>query len=603
MKAKTDKGTFTYAPKSSGAGVIEDAAFKVVGRACASQCVWTTFNANGLELQTFLPRADADPAKIASLGSFISVDSRPVSANRGTLKQVASKFRDAIRKSHPNLKGVQDPFLSLNIVCLPGSYDPNIEPAKDDVLFDDSEMVIKAVEKFLVSFYSVLEGPDEFLLDGNDLLDRVDKELASLSHRRNTTTRSLTSPNFARTTQIDDTRVVENIELTFPEQHLASPGWRTNMYECDDEDVELTVNKQIDPLSEEQQDAAEILRNVSLSNPWTIARMVAQRKANVGTVGTMSEMRPRTRRQGGLASSTLPQNEITESYLPNIGLIEGSNLVHAAELTSLQSYPRQLPTPFSSSSPVCGDPPDAIPETTKRQRRQRAQGNTKAPYVSPIQPNHERNWFQFGPSPYSQRSRLVKENRSRDIRDFRVVDLKAGKVQMAEHGETDYHTRRETSAPFGALNFRPGDHRFLKATDVTLCTQVESENVHNTVAQEDGNMAPRRSHKSGLHRTESSLLPLERIPEDAKIQDVLITLRLNPTDIPSYMSMLSEDSNHPKWLTMPDSPSSGFLPLPKEEELKHWCNRLRTWLHPVLNAENEFKDFQEQIDEAFTKLD
>jgi len=546
LKAKTDKGAFTYAPKSNGADVIEDAVCKVISRACASQCVRTTFDANGLELQAFLPRADADPVKISSFGSFISVDSRPVSANRGTLKQIASKFRDAIRKSHPNLDGVKDPFLLLNIVCPPGSYDPNVEPAKDDVLFDDSKMVINAAEKLLTSFYSVLERPDELSFDANEPRDTIDDEPASLS----------------------------------PPPH-----------ECDDENVESTVDELTEPSSEDHQEAAEILRNVNLSNPWTIASMAARRNANAGTVSNTN-----TRRQGRLASPTLlPQDEITEKYLPNIRSIKESNLVHATELTPLQSYPRQLPTPFSSSSPAC-----ATSETTKKQRRQRAQGKTRIPYVSPVQANLERNWFQFAPSPYSQRPRVVTESRSRDIRDFAVPpNPKASNAQLVVRLETDNRTRRETSAPFATLNSRPRDHRFLEATD----TQVEPENVDKAIPQENGNMARRRSHKDGLHRTESSLLPLERIPEDAKLQDILITLRLNQADISSYMSMLSNNPNHPKWLTLPDSPSTGFLPLPEEEELKHWCNRLRTYLHPVLNPENEFEDFQQQIDEAFTRLD
>jgi hypothetical protein len=163
--------------------------------------------------------------------------------------------------------------------------------------------------------------------------------------------------------------------------------------------------------------------------------------------------------------------------------------------------------------------------------------------------------------------------------------------------------RRETSAPFCAFNSRPGDQQILKAADVNLCTQVVPENVHNVGRQGNGNVASQRSRKNGLHRTECSLLPLERVPEDVKTQDIFITLRLNLADIPSYMSMLSKDSNHLEWLTLPDNLSSGFLPRPKQKELKHWCNRLRTYLHPVLNTENEFEDFQEQIDEAFTRLD
>lgn len=44
--------------------------------------------------------------------------------------------------------GVSNPFLCLNLDCSPGSYDINIEPAKDDVLFVDEDIVIDAFHRF-----------------------------------------------------------------------------------------------------------------------------------------------------------------------------------------------------------------------------------------------------------------------------------------------------------------------------------------------------------------------------------------------------------------------------------------------------------------------
>lgn len=46
----------------------------------------------------------------------------------------------------PNREKVIDPFLYMNILCPRGSYDANVEPAKDDVLFSDAKFVLELVE-------------------------------------------------------------------------------------------------------------------------------------------------------------------------------------------------------------------------------------------------------------------------------------------------------------------------------------------------------------------------------------------------------------------------------------------------------------------------
>ena len=48
--------------------------------------------------------------------------------------------------SEPSGEKVVDPFLYLNLICPQGSYDANIEPAKDDVLFTDAHLVLQLVE-------------------------------------------------------------------------------------------------------------------------------------------------------------------------------------------------------------------------------------------------------------------------------------------------------------------------------------------------------------------------------------------------------------------------------------------------------------------------
>ena len=50
-----------------------------------------------------------------------------------------------------------DPFLYLNISCPSGSYDANVEPAKDDVLFTNSELLLGIIENFFQNIYGEVQ--------------------------------------------------------------------------------------------------------------------------------------------------------------------------------------------------------------------------------------------------------------------------------------------------------------------------------------------------------------------------------------------------------------------------------------------------------------
>lgn len=82
-----------------------------------------------------------------------------MSCTRGTLKHIISSYKSHLRSaisSEENAK-IVDPFLCLNIVCPPGSYDANVEPAKDDVLFANSELLLEIVERWFHSIYGKVQ--------------------------------------------------------------------------------------------------------------------------------------------------------------------------------------------------------------------------------------------------------------------------------------------------------------------------------------------------------------------------------------------------------------------------------------------------------------
>lgn len=164
-----------YAPSKS----VPEAVQKAVGKDVAAACEWistTTTSSSSfypqqdaegetehpITLEAFLPKPTALPAIIAKkpqCTNFVFVDSRAVSCARGTLKQVLGLYKSYL-KAALAAPGVADPFIYLNIRCPPGSYDPNIEPAKDDVMFHDAGAVLAAVEGMLKAFYGELKSDD-----------------------------------------------------------------------------------------------------------------------------------------------------------------------------------------------------------------------------------------------------------------------------------------------------------------------------------------------------------------------------------------------------------------------------------------------------------
>ncbi|KAK7540932.1 histidine kinase-like ATPase [Phyllosticta citribraziliensis] len=141
-KASAARGDWVYAP-SPGKTSMQDACLKVFGVGCSNQCILVVSEDEGFVVEGLVPKTDSDATKIVGIGQFVSVDSRPVATSKGTLKKVAELFKERLKSSGKAFEGLRDPFLRLDIKCPPEAYDPNVEPAKDDVLFVDSGLVLR----------------------------------------------------------------------------------------------------------------------------------------------------------------------------------------------------------------------------------------------------------------------------------------------------------------------------------------------------------------------------------------------------------------------------------------------------------------------------
>ena len=197
FKVLGGKQWWSYVP-SSGA-FLKDAVVQVMGRELAAQCMIRTSSfpvpdfeprntqSYGLSpagpskfvFEAYLPTSTADIRKICK-GPFISVDSRPLSFTQGTAKKLKAAFEKHFKgslTSEASSKISGSPFIRLNVRCPLGSYDPNVEPSKYDVLFHDEELVLREFEQFLFSIYSAnrndagFSREDILMEEGGDVCD------------------------------------------------------------------------------------------------------------------------------------------------------------------------------------------------------------------------------------------------------------------------------------------------------------------------------------------------------------------------------------------------------------------------------------------------
>ncbi|KAI5199362.1 hypothetical protein AUEXF2481DRAFT_29111 [Aureobasidium subglaciale EXF-2481] len=569
IKAKSDKDNWTYAPKV-GSG-IEDTALKVVGKPCAAQCVWAEMEHEGFTVQAFLPRPDAHASKISGLGQYVSVNDRPLTSSRGISRQLVRIYKESLKGSS-SLHDAKDPFLYLSLSCPPGSYDVNIEPAKDDVLFGDVDKVTEAVRRLMLISY-----PEK---------DDVVEPTIALKP--------------AQVYRVPETE-------TRPKRAEA----KDNMYDLDEDDLTLFMDSveqpRLDAVEEEERPGT--LRSAAMSNPWVTAKMNAY--SNKKTAPNVQLLTPAKPASSATLESSSPAFEIhhSQQYAPGLPTPRPSSpvsmLTEEVEPSGHHRMigPPDLPPPIphmssQSKSPIRnsfeasgsssaphrmtlppdqapeGTPLDSIPEVALRRRspaKQQQRSFANKPFVSPVDPERDA-WFHF---PESQRSKQFAPKRmlqrqsveglvpneepyssgatptpnNADIRNF----LGRGRDQQSATPVPNCPTDSgDESALQTEIRHETQPKGFVKASELDLESTKFVEAVHsapkakpkrhrtaddraleeisgNGRADDEGASGseyedrPRRrrtgeSDPKRLRRTKSATLPLEKVPVESQTQ-------------------------------------------------------------------------------------
>ncbi|OQU93758.1 hypothetical protein CLAIMM_00233 [Cladophialophora immunda] len=175
LKGKNNKINWTYAPTPTPS--IAEVATKILGKEIASECTPYKVSAddcdveldNGWKINALLLSAAPGSANARNARQYISIDGRPVNTDRGTMREVAKSYKRHLQKTLPSSdsSSVSRPFLLMQIQCPPQSYDVNVEPTKDQVLFAQPSQLLSLVESLFGRAYSGLENRDIEISDND----------------------------------------------------------------------------------------------------------------------------------------------------------------------------------------------------------------------------------------------------------------------------------------------------------------------------------------------------------------------------------------------------------------------------------------------------
>ncbi|CAN9379283.1 unnamed protein product [Alternaria alternata] len=581
LKANNNNGDFVYAPKADGN--VEDATLKVIGKNCALQCDWTVLEADGFEVHAFLPKPGATGPKIAHQGTFISIDARPVSSSRGTMKQIVAAYKHRLRKSNPSLAGIKDPFFCLNIICPPDSYDPNIEPAKDDVMFDNSNVVIGVVDKLLKAYYP------EASQEARDAEPPTSAQQQYENQPRQRTTSSTESPIIAH--EHTSTSAIEEPPATTTQ---AQPRWRSSMYGIDEDDLQF-LQEDHTPLIEEE----EGIRAAKISNPWTIARMNARVKPKQSSSheqllspaksqeyansysGSSSPIVTHNRPRSALplTPQTLSKTNVVRSPLdaelePSIQHVSQAS----SEINTLDNITQERVTgkerryefnisPFHTGMSNHFTQREIHPKDLERSVGDRdAQGvfNEKGSKLEPCSATRQFQIHDYA-FPYSPTPRSF-DTRS----DHPLIPLEFSRVAAAE----DAH-RHDNNAKDMEAYFRSQEKQHVNSL-LHAKNPSQRQEPHTVPPYEapSKTLRPRRRTIDALERTKSSRLPLERIPKGFNIQDLILPLPMNIRTVLQHCHKLDMRRNSLEWGYPAEGVYDNFAEPVLKQKILEWVTKL-----------------------------
>ncbi|ELR05007.1 hypothetical protein VC83_05106 [Pseudogymnoascus destructans] len=594
--ANTGKGNWSYIPHPKG--YIKEAAIQVAGKDVAKQCIeiaspceddasifdtideiGTTTANSFIRIRAFLPSPDSDFSKLKG-GHYASVDSRPVSCTRGTLKKVMSSYKQHIRAfaSNAGKEVPKDPFIYLRITCPIGSYDPNIEPAKDDVLFEDEDAILSAAERLFKSLYS-----------SNTLPTPVDDAFSGLPAPQ-----SAASHDSIIQQRVEVSKSVGVTDFQTPGVNYGTRNNKIQGHITADAIVDKAWGRELEVLRDAScgpQSPPSTLEHSDHNtlNPWILAKHTSTPATERGPQGSRT-LRPRSLRSYITPVDKTPpassddlfltedmSNRLTGSQIckqPRPGPTQSSvetwiNKQQAYEtddLAELQHGPKPQQShhitggglsrphyepPYSNGFVTARDLPVGVPWSpppTQIRSKEKLRRKFKTPFIIPksteVVPGVRENAYES-----SHLTPLGDTSPSQGLPRTSISvfhdDVNAA-MDFERRKATSTRRLREETAAVARLEAETGD--------VAMQGMSAQENIIKTVLQDgDPRAYLMRRQKSmaahqgpELNRAKTMLLPLESIPDTLATQNLILRMTVETTSVSRAMHIFTTIDDYAK---------------------------------------------------------
>ncbi|OBT47611.1 hypothetical protein VE00_02949 [Pseudogymnoascus sp. WSF 3629] len=592
--AKTGKGNWSYIPHSKD--YIKEAAIQVVGKDVAKQCIeianpceddasiLDAIDENGtttanpfIRIRAFLPSPDSDFSKLKG-GHYASVDSRPVSCTRGTLKTVMSSYKQHIREfaSNTGKEVPKDPFIYLRITCPIGSYDPNIEPAKDDVLFEDEDAILSAAERLFKPIYST----STLSIPEDDIFNDLSAPQSAASH------------DSAIQQRVEMSKSVGVTDFQTPEVNYGARDNKGQEHIIVDAIVDKSPGRELEMLRDfarEPQSPPSTLERSDHNtlNPWIIAKLntpVTERGSQVSRTLRPRPLRPYT----SPVDDTPPafddllltgdlSNRLTGSQIwkqPRPGPTQSSvetwinkqQTSETDELTELQRGPEPQQShhitgdglsrphyepPYSNGFVTARDLPVGAPWSpppTQIRSKEKLQRKFKTLFITPkrteVVPGVRENAYDS--------SYLTPLGDTSPSQGLPRTSISAFHEDI--NAAMDFEIRKATSTRRLREETAAVARQEAETDDVTMQGMPAQENITKSVLQDgDPRAYLMRRQKSmtanqglKLKRTKTMLLPLESIPDTLGTQNLVLRMSIEAASVSRAMHLLTAVDDYAK---------------------------------------------------------
>ncbi|KKP01120.1 hypothetical protein THAR02_06789 [Trichoderma harzianum] len=161
---------WSYAPVCAAG--VKEAALQIFGTTLANNCVYVSRNSacdqtispklnqqlpEDFILEALIPKPGFEVQAVKGKALYLSIDSRPISSHDAMAKNIMSIYKPYLNRvagTGESCASIPNPFVQLNIRCPPDSYDVNVTPLKDEVVFGNEGAITACFEGLCQKIYS-----------------------------------------------------------------------------------------------------------------------------------------------------------------------------------------------------------------------------------------------------------------------------------------------------------------------------------------------------------------------------------------------------------------------------------------------------------------